>query len=144
MNAATTASLTLGMLTEPLPWALELIRAATAHGPLPLYGDPEWQQLEPTDPRRWAAVIVAAEAWRDHRSAERIAVELRRELDDIDMAVISRLKEAAVDVASATDWTARASAPTHIDLERRRSLPTRPVPCTTPERLAPTAQEARP
>lgn len=135
------ASLTLTMLTTPLPWALERIRAAAGHGELPPYGSSEWQQLPADDPRRSAAVVVAAEAWRDHRSPERIAVDLRRELQATDMQVLARFKGASVDVSAAADWTARASAPTHDELERRRAVPARPVPCRTAERPAPAAQE---
>lgn len=118
--------LTQAMLTEPLPWALERIRAARAVGPIPLYGGDEWHQLPASDPRRWAACIVAGEAWRDHRSPERVAVELRRELEEADLAVLARLKDASIDVAGATDWTAQAAAPTHEALQRRRARPHRP------------------
>ncbi len=115
-------TLTLAMLTDPLPWALDRIRAAGRHGRIPLYGSPDWAALPARDPRRWAAVIAAAEAWRDHRSPERISIEIRQALQDEDARLISRMKDAAVDVSSATDWTSHAARPTHAELERRRAV----------------------
>jgi len=51
-------------MTDPNPtaqWAAEELRHLTH---IPTYGTPEWHHLEPTDPRRAAALITAAEAWR--------------------------------------------------------------------------------
>lgn len=115
-------TLTLVMVTDPLPWALERMRAAGRYGRLPLYGSPDWAALPARDPRRWAAVIAAAEAWRDYRSPERISIETRRALQDEDARLISRMKDAAVDVSSGTDWGSHAVRPTHAELERRRSV----------------------
>ncbi|MFE8011474.1 hypothetical protein ACFU3O_01900 [Streptomyces antibioticus] len=36
----------------------------------PTYGSPEWRALHPDDPRRFAAVIDAAECWRKYGDEE--------------------------------------------------------------------------
>lgn len=105
------------MATEPLPWALQRIRAARAVGPIPQYGSAEWAALPARDPRLWAAAIAAAEAWRDYCSPERIALDLAAEQD----AFTRRMKAASVDVSMAADWAAIASQPTHAELVRRRA-----------------------
>ncbi|KLL10809.1 MULTISPECIES: hypothetical protein [Protofrankia] len=45
-------------------WAQDKIRAARAAGRIPSYGSPEWAALPDDDPRRAAAILVAAESWR--------------------------------------------------------------------------------
>lgn len=40
------------------------IARARRHGPIPAYGSPGWLALPADDPRRPAAVLVAAECWR--------------------------------------------------------------------------------
>ena len=57
------------LVAPPLEWARVRIRAGREVGPLPLYGDAAWQLLPARDARRWGACLVAAEAWRDFRSA---------------------------------------------------------------------------
>ncbi|MCX4699529.1 hypothetical protein [Streptomyces sp. NBC_01373] len=50
-----------GDVDETGDWArLELVHLTG----LPAYGSSEWHLMEPSDPRRQAALIVAAEAWR--------------------------------------------------------------------------------
>jgi hypothetical protein len=110
-----------GLAAEPLTWALERIRSASQGRTLPLYGTATWAALDDRDPRRWAAVLVAAEAWRIHRAPEQIALDMRRALNEIDNLVIARLKGASLDVAEAADWTAIAGNPSHAELRRRRS-----------------------
>lgn len=110
-----------GLVVEPLPWAVERIRKASQGGHLPLYGSAAWHDLPAGDPRRWAAVIVAAECWRDHRSPGRVALDMRRALSEADALMTMRLKDAAVDVAQAADWSAIAGNPPHAELVRRRS-----------------------
>jgi hypothetical protein len=43
-------------------WAREELAVLST---VPEYGSPEWHRLEPGDPRRQAAVVVAAERWRE-------------------------------------------------------------------------------
>lgn len=93
------------------------IRAARAVGPLPIYGDAAWQALPARDPRRWGACLVAAEAWRDFRSAERVALDLEIE----ERAFVTRISTASVDVSLATNWTAAAAMPSYAELFARRS-----------------------
>lgn len=117
--SAPLATLLGGMVADPLPWAVERLRAVA--GTLPLYGSPEWDALADRDPRRWASVIVAAECWRDHRSPGRVSLDMRRVLAEAETLHIARLKDAAVDVSQAADWAAIAGNPTHAELVRRRS-----------------------
>ena len=105
------------MAVEPLPWALVRIRAARAIGPIPLYGTDEWAALPARDLRSFGAVIAAAEAARDYRSAERVALDLAADEDTF----IRRMKAASADVSSAADWSAIASQPTHAELANRRA-----------------------
>lgn len=69
--------------------------------PLPRYGSPEWELLEETDPQRLAAVIVAAECWRDHCSAERVAVELDRRRQEDEALYLETARRLANDVHEA-------------------------------------------
>ena len=106
------------MATAPLDWASERIRAAREVGVIPDYGSTEWAELAARDPRRWASVIRAAEAWRDYRSPERAALDYRDEEDEF----IRRMRSASVDVSTSTNWAAIASEPSHAELARRRAL----------------------
>ncbi|MFD0434749.1 hypothetical protein [Streptomyces chartreusis] len=53
------------------------IRALNAHD-VPEYGTREWLDLDPEDPRRYAATLEAAELWRRHCLLE----QLRRMIRD--------------------------------------------------------------
>ena len=110
------------------------VALAWAEKPIPAYGSHVWQSLERDDPQRLAAVYLAAECWREHRSTERVAEELRGRLAAEDAAVVRRLSEAAVDVRAnlpwVADWRTRVAeterlcaemAREHsVDFERRR------------------------
>ncbi|MDQ1626408.1 MAG: hypothetical protein QOI54_152 [Actinomycetota bacterium] len=108
-------------MADLTPWAEARIRQACQYGDLPRYGSRQWEALQPGDQRRWAAVIVAAEAWRDHCSPERVAGDLRQQMADEDAALYRRVREASWDVAGARDWAALAKSPTHAELVARRS-----------------------
>jgi len=47
---------------ETAAWALAEVAVLTT---VPEYGSPEWHGLEPSDPRRQASLVVAAERWRE-------------------------------------------------------------------------------
>jgi hypothetical protein len=49
-------------------WARAQIRAFGGPGPIPEYGTADWLRLPERDPRRYAAVIIAAEQARESRS----------------------------------------------------------------------------
>jgi len=72
-------------------------------GPLPIYGSPEWDQLVPGDPRRFASVVRAAECWYLDGQPE----AMRRRLDEDNWLVRYRIREAGLDVHGRgdTDWT---------------------------------------
>jgi hypothetical protein len=77
--------------TELLPGdvtsdARQWIAAARNAGTTPRYGSREWCQLPWSDPRKTASVFCAAEAWRDHCSAARVAGDARKHLEDEDRA----------------------------------------------------------
>jgi hypothetical protein len=47
---------------ETASWAREEITSLVE---VPEYGTPAWHGLEPSDPRRQAAIVAAAERWRE-------------------------------------------------------------------------------
>jgi hypothetical protein len=61
-------------------WAAPYIRRGRSIGELPRFGDEAWRGLPSTDPRKIAAVCVAALAWADACDPERIRQELEDEL----------------------------------------------------------------
>lgn len=67
-------------------WARHHIDDAHARnrGLPPRYGSPDWHNLAPTDPQRWAAVIIAAEAWA--RSEDDLEDTLRLQLEALHAA----------------------------------------------------------
>ena len=58
-------------------WARQLIDRAPK--PLPMYGSTNWLILAGGDPRRIAAVVIAAECWAT--SADSMEADLRREIE---------------------------------------------------------------
>ncbi len=102
-----------------VPWAARLIAAGQAAGALPLYGDAVWRLLADDDPRKVAATVRAAEAWRldGERLEETVRDELalRREAD-------GRL-DAEEFAAEAASVRRLASSPTFAELDRLRYPP---------------------
>lgn len=109
-------------------WAAERARRLRAQlgtdlasAEIPLYGSRDWHRLPDNDPRRWLALLAAAEAWRHdsdpHTIAARVDVELEaaRRADDRD-------HESWRDVAQRVRHLARV--PSHQDLVDRREQPT--------------------
>ena len=90
-------------------------------GVIPLYDSVAWHALEPDDPRRWAAVVRAAAAWRHEGRLDQIERRLQEELARVDQLVLERVRSASHDIAGALDWNALASEPTHDELARRRA-----------------------
>lgn len=68
--------------------------------PWPCFGSASWARLAVDDPRRFAAVLVAAESWRHYCHRANVAADAAEHLDAQDRAVIRRLSEAAWDVSS--------------------------------------------
>ena len=88
---------------------------------LPLYDSAQWWALEADDPRRWAAVVRAAAAWRFEGRLDQIEQRLQEELARVDRMVLERLRSASHDIAGALDWNALAAEPTHAELTQRRA-----------------------
>lgn len=53
---------------ETASWAREELAGLTT---VPEYGSEVWHSLEPSDPRRQAALVLAAERWRESQGAAR-------------------------------------------------------------------------
>jgi hypothetical protein len=86
------------------PLARRLIGRVPNGTVVPRYGSDEWDALPDQDPRRAAAIMVAAEAWRDYLSPERIAQDLLDEMADRDRELSRRVRDASWDVSRAVDW----------------------------------------
>lgn len=77
-NALSVVSPSVGPGTDDIPpvdyrqatavWARAQIRAFAGTGPIPEYGTSEWLRLPDRDPRRYAAIVAAAEQARAPRS----------------------------------------------------------------------------
>lgn len=52
------------MVDETASWAREELAGLTT---VPEYGSVEWLGLEPSDPRRLAGLVLAAERWREQQ-----------------------------------------------------------------------------
>lgn len=112
----------------PHEWATAIIDRARKVGPVPRYGDPEWQRLPATDPRFVAAVAVAAECWRAEDDPARLRERLQTEI------AAGRAAEEKIDAElfrqTAATVRRMADQPTLDELRRRRtsSSPLRVVP----------------
>lgn len=107
------------------PLARHLLSRVPAGVDVPRYGSTEWDELDEQDPRRAAAVITAAEAWRRHCSPEQVAEDLRQQLVDEEEAVWRRIRELSWDLSASGDWEAIARRPTYAELCDRRGEPER-------------------
>lgn len=100
-----------------LRWAVHLIRRGRALGALPRYGSLAWCALPDNDPRKVAAVVVAAECWwvecdRDHiadRLRDQLAVERQ----------IQAAREAQEFAAVAAEVRSGADRPTWAKVRER-------------------------
>lgn len=74
-------------LGRRLAWAVPLIRRGRKLGLVPPYGSASWCDLPPTDARKVAAVVIAAECWWQ----EVDPVKIRERLED-ELAVQAQLE----------------------------------------------------
>lgn len=103
---------------------------ARAGRPIPRFGDRDWHALPEGDLRRVAAVLIAAEAWREHCSAARVAADLQQRLvEDSELATTCMLRAAgdiyaALPIIESNPWwvrlaeaerAAKADARRHFD-----------------------------
>lgn len=114
--------------TQPTPenlavrrWASGLLDRADRVGPIPAFGSPEWAALDDRDPRKPAAAVRAALAWRHEADPHTITSRLRDELDLIDRVMADRMTAVAHDLSAAGDWSRLASGPTARELAARRA-----------------------
>jgi Protein of unknown function (DUF2742) len=94
--------------TRPLSRAefvRRLLELGWRHGELPIYGSPQWEALAVDDPRRFASVVRAAEAWRLDGTDEAIRARLLDELEVADLLARWRVRMAGLDVRGTTDWS---------------------------------------
>lgn len=74
------------------------------HGEPPVYASRQFDELDPDDPRWVASIMRAAEAWHRHHDHD----EIGQRLDEEDMAVARRLREASWDMSAlprSRTWT---------------------------------------
>jgi hypothetical protein len=110
----------ISMLPRPTSLAQHLLgRVRGAR--IPSYGSPEWDALPDQDPRRAAAVVRAAEAWRRHVSVAQVTADLVDELRRSDEALRLRVRSGSWDVAGAYSWRDLAALPTRDELLARRA-----------------------
>ncbi|WP_163548367.1 hypothetical protein [Candidatus Frankia nodulisporulans] len=75
-------------------WSRNLISAARDLGPVPRYGSTEWIDLPVNDPRRLAAVVIAAECWRLDEPTGAWAQALRQaEQDGVHQAAVDEFED---------------------------------------------------
>ena len=79
-------------------------RVLDANPDAPRYGSPEWCRLSGDDPRAFAAVVRAAEAWLRYCSREEFERDELARQRDIDRAVCERIRQASHDVSNARAW----------------------------------------
>jgi Protein of unknown function (DUF2742) len=107
-------------LPEITPLARRLFSRVPSGTPCPRYGSPEWNALPDQDPRRAAAILRSAEAWRRHCSPAQVAQDLADEMAAQAYIADRLLVETSHDVAQAADWPAIFARPTHAELVARR------------------------
>lgn len=97
-----------------------LLTLGWRHGQLPIYGSPEWEALDNADPRRFASVVRAAEAWRRDGTDQAVREHTEHQLFLAEQAgeqiAMSRLRQLSWDLSEATDWANMADS---IDRARR-------------------------
>jgi hypothetical protein len=107
------------------PLAKWLIGRVTDRQSIPRYASPAWEDLPDGDPRRAAAVLIAAEAWANHCSPWQVAQDLADELAAQQYIASRELVEAGHDVYNAAPWPAIFARPTFAELCDRRGEPER-------------------
>ncbi|MGE3811688.1 MAG: hypothetical protein AB7I24_09080 [Candidatus Nanopelagicales bacterium] len=83
------------------PWAAGVIAAGRDTGQMPAYASLDWLALDGRDPRRLAALVVAAECWWGEGRPAVLAERLRDQLALDDHLVRQRIREASWDVSEA-------------------------------------------
>ncbi|KHL18532.1 uncharacterized protein DUF2742 [Mumia flava] len=99
-------------------WARQLVDKARGMD-IPRYGSEAWCLLEPRDPAKIAAVVVAAEAWA--QQDETLADDLRKQLDDLRRAYKAGEDDAYADrIADHCETWAPVTQSTVVPFAERR------------------------
>ncbi len=98
--------------------ARKVLIAAESTGQPVVYGSPAWHALDHGDPRWFAAIVRAAESWREHVDPINVALDVLDELAR-DRA---ELRQVSIDISAARDWRLVAERPTFQELQRRRGV----------------------
>lgn len=86
-------------------WVQQRVRNGRHHGPAVEFGSAEWCALDDRDPRKIAAVCVAAFCWWEDKQPERIRQRVEDEL------TVERQLQARAFAAVAADVRDRAGSP---------------------------------
>jgi hypothetical protein len=88
--------------------------------PLPLYRSPEFDALDPDDPRRWQSTVRAADAWFSEGQPDVIRERLLADIAFNDGFTAHRLRMVSNDLSAAQDWRAASHRRMWAELERLR------------------------
>lgn len=93
-----------------------LLNLGRRHGEIPLYGSAEWEALPGADPRKFAAVVRAAESWRLDGEPDVMQARITDELALNDQLAAWRLRRMSGDLAELPLQRAH-----DIDIARRKA-----------------------
>jgi hypothetical protein len=102
-------------------WAVPLLTRANAAGIIPPAGSRTWCALPDTDPRKAAAVVLAALTRLQDNTPAAISARLAAQHDEIERVCRERARNASHDMSAAQAWSS-AIGPTYRELARRRLL----------------------
>ncbi|WP_146776702.1 hypothetical protein [Parafrankia sp. Ea1.12] len=108
-----------------------MIDTGRESGRIPRYGSAEWLALAADDPRRMAAVLVAAEAWRLETSPEWIRARIGAEFAGERQAATAEFEDMwrrTLDGIERVDRARAAGGDIGLPLDERRRLAHQPRP----------------
>ncbi|MFC3892109.1 DUF2742 domain-containing protein [Lentzea rhizosphaerae] len=108
-------------------WAVPLLTRAQSAGVIPPAGSRAWCALDDTDPRKPAAVVLAALTRLEENTPAAIDARRTSRLDEIERVCRDRARSASHDMSATQAWGS-AIGPSFKELERRRLL-TSTLPC---------------
>lgn len=108
-------------------WAAALLARANTTGFIPPAGSRTWCALPDTDPRKAAAVVLAALTRLEESTPAAISARHAAQLDEIERVCRERALSASHDMSATQAWGS-AIGPSYRELERRRLL-TSTLPC---------------
>ena len=87
---------------------------------IPIYRSPEFDALDPDDPRRGQSTVRAADAWYADGTAEAMRNRLLAEIEFNDRFSAWRMRALSHDLSGATDWVAASRRASWAELQRLR------------------------